>query len=171
MVSVRRRLSDASTTCWMWPGRLLVALHLPPLLGSASKPNLVAMTTLSRKGARASPTSSSFTKGPVHLGGIEKSNAALYRCANYLDRLLLLRRGTKAEAQPHAAKTQFRYLKSAFSQHALLHLSSSKALLVLCCPSRAVLNKCGASSQNQPGQARRLARISHERLVRVQKNI
>ena len=35
-----------------------------PVIGSMSKPNLVAITTCSRKGARASPTSSSLVNGP-----------------------------------------------------------------------------------------------------------
>src|SRR6185437_575183 len=41
MVSVCRRFSDPSTTCMMCSGRLFVAVHLPSLPGSDSKPNLV----------------------------------------------------------------------------------------------------------------------------------
>ena len=45
-----------------WSGRLSTAgLGLP---GRSAKPNLVAMTTWSRTGASASPTSSSLTNGP-----------------------------------------------------------------------------------------------------------
>ena len=35
-----------------------------PAFGVEADPNLVALTTWSRRGARASPTSSSFTNGP-----------------------------------------------------------------------------------------------------------
>ena len=37
---------------------------LAVIVGIGSKPNLVAMTTSLRKGASASPTTSSFTYGP-----------------------------------------------------------------------------------------------------------
>src|SRR5215211_363801 len=62
MVSVPRRWREPSTAWRMCSGRL----ERPTWRPSASKrnPNLVAMTTWSRKGARASPTSSSFTNGP-----------------------------------------------------------------------------------------------------------
>src|SRR5215211_6205465 len=46
----------------MWSGRLERPTCRPSW--SNRNPNLVAMTTWSRKGARASPTSSSFTNGP-----------------------------------------------------------------------------------------------------------
>src|SRR5215208_573044 len=46
----------------MCSGRLSTPICSP--LGLSLKPNLVAITTRSRKGARASPTSSSFTNGP-----------------------------------------------------------------------------------------------------------
>jgi len=42
----------------MWSGRLSIA-WVPTFI-----PNFVAMTTRSRTGARASPTSSSFVNGP-----------------------------------------------------------------------------------------------------------
>src|ERR1700736_3066039 len=48
----------------MCSGRLFKVFHLPPSAGFASQPNFVAITTLSRKGASASPTSSSFVNGP-----------------------------------------------------------------------------------------------------------
>ena len=52
---------DASATARMRSGRL----SMPPARESPSlKPNFVAMTTRSRKGATASPSSSSFVKGP-----------------------------------------------------------------------------------------------------------
>src|SRR5215218_1228335 len=62
MASISRRWSEPSTACRMCSGRL----ERPTCRPSWSKrnPNLVAMTTSLRKGARASPTSSSFTNGP-----------------------------------------------------------------------------------------------------------
>src|SRR5215216_3001799 len=62
MVSIPSRWSEPSTAWRMCSGRL----ERPTCRPSWSKrnPNLVAMTTWSRKGARASPTSSSFTNGP-----------------------------------------------------------------------------------------------------------
>src|SRR5271170_4630702 len=60
MRSVRRRLSDASATSRMRSGRLSIPVFESPFLN----PNLVAITTLSRIGASASPTSSSFANGP-----------------------------------------------------------------------------------------------------------
>src|SRR5207245_9810002 len=64
MTSVLSRLSEPSATSLMCSGRLLRAVHLPPSSGLGAKPNLVAMTTRSRNGASASPTSSSLVKGP-----------------------------------------------------------------------------------------------------------
>src|SRR5262245_15928686 len=68
MASTLSRLRDASATCLMCSG-LLSRLGGPciPLgsnLGSRSNPNFVAIATCPRKGARASPTSSSFVNGP-----------------------------------------------------------------------------------------------------------
>src|SRR3982074_2868086 len=64
MASTLNRVSDSSATCLMCSGRLLREFHLPPSLGLASHPNFVAITTFPRNGASASPTSSSFVKGP-----------------------------------------------------------------------------------------------------------
>src|SRR5437667_137175 len=64
MTSSLSRLSDASATFLMCSGRLFKLLHLPPSSGFGSQPNLVAITTLPRKGASASPTSSSLVNGP-----------------------------------------------------------------------------------------------------------
>src|SRR5580765_4734922 len=64
MRSVRRRLRLPSTAALMCSGRLLVPLPRSPVCGLMSKPNLVAMITLSRIGASASPTSSSLANGP-----------------------------------------------------------------------------------------------------------
>src|SRR5271155_3358609 len=68
MTSVLRRLSDASATSLTCSGRLFWAVQrvfrAGPPLGSGLQPNLVAITTWSRSGASASPTSSSFVKGP-----------------------------------------------------------------------------------------------------------
>jgi hypothetical protein len=63
MRSVRRRCNEASTALRMWSGRLLRARRAG-FCGSISNPNLVAITTRSRTGASASPTSSSLVNGP-----------------------------------------------------------------------------------------------------------
>jgi hypothetical protein len=65
--------------------------HLLDLLGglfsptdlpsSICRPNLVAMTTWSRTGPRASPTSSSLRQGPVYLGGVEESDLESHSAA------------------------------------------------------------------------------------------
>jgi hypothetical protein len=62
MTSVRSRRSEPSTAARMFSGRLLTPLWWPS--SSKAKPNLVAMTTSSRTGSRASPTISSFSNGP-----------------------------------------------------------------------------------------------------------
>src|SRR6478672_8651479 len=58
MRSVRRRVSDSSTTFLMWSGWLI-----GPPDPSTSKPNFVAMATWSRNGASASPTRVSLVYG------------------------------------------------------------------------------------------------------------
>jgi hypothetical protein len=60
--SVPSRHSDPSTACRMCSGRLDIPVCRPS--ASNAKPDLVAMTTWSRTGASASPTSSSLTTGP-----------------------------------------------------------------------------------------------------------
>ena len=60
-MSVPSRCRDASATRRICSGRLSVPCIFPSTM---FQPNLVAMTTWSRTGARASPTSSSFTYGP-----------------------------------------------------------------------------------------------------------
>ena len=62
MVSVLSRLSEASTPRLIVSGRL----SRPPRFGSSAKsnPNFVAMTTRSRTGSSASPTSSSLVNRP-----------------------------------------------------------------------------------------------------------
>ena len=62
MVSTPRRWSEPSTAWRMCSGWLERPTWRP--WGSKRNPNLVAMTTSRRKGARASPTSSSFRNGP-----------------------------------------------------------------------------------------------------------
>jgi hypothetical protein len=58
------RFSEASATFLMCSGRLSNSVHFDGSAGEGLNPNLVAITTCSRKGARASPTSSSFVNGP-----------------------------------------------------------------------------------------------------------
>ena len=59
MVSIFSRFSEASATSRMCAGRLFRPRGSPNV-----KPNFVAMTTRSRTGASASPSSSSFVYGP-----------------------------------------------------------------------------------------------------------
>src|SRR5262245_40534229 len=61
MRSVRSRRSESSTLERIVSGRLSVPVGVPV---ESSNPNLVAMTTWSRTGLSASPTSSSLWKGP-----------------------------------------------------------------------------------------------------------
>jgi hypothetical protein len=56
MRSILRRSSDSSSTRWMRSGR-----PFSPFVPSIVTPSLVATATLSRTGARASPTSASLT--------------------------------------------------------------------------------------------------------------
>lgn len=61
MLFTPSRRRESSTVVLMYSGRLSRPV---PLLPSKEKPNLVAMTTCSRTGAKALPTSSSFLNGP-----------------------------------------------------------------------------------------------------------
>ncbi len=58
------RRSEPSATSLTCAGRLSTPTQVRSPVGSRSNPNFVAITTWSRTGASASPTSSSFTKGP-----------------------------------------------------------------------------------------------------------
>ena len=64
MRSVRKRFRQAAATRLICSGRLLVPPRRSPVSRSTSKPNFVAITTLSRIGWSASPSSSSFANGP-----------------------------------------------------------------------------------------------------------
>src|SRR5215210_8118438 len=66
------RLSEPSATSLMCSGRLSTPAHADPPGGSSANPNFVAITTRSRSGASASPTSSSFTNGP-YTSAVSKS--------------------------------------------------------------------------------------------------
>ena len=61
MWSVRSRRSESSTLRLIVSGRLSMPVGSPV---ESSKPNLVAITTWSRTGSSASPTSSSLSNGP-----------------------------------------------------------------------------------------------------------
>ncbi len=52
------------STAWRMRSGLLLTPRFSRVLGSMSKPNLVAITTWSRIGRSASPTTSSLVKGP-----------------------------------------------------------------------------------------------------------
>jgi hypothetical protein len=68
------------------------------------KPNLVAITTRSRTGFSAYADHLLIGEGAIDLGGVEESNAALYRRAYQRDTLLLTDRSCIAEVEPHAAE-------------------------------------------------------------------
>ena len=62
----------------------------PAILPSSMwKPNFVAMTTRSRTGSSASPTSSSFVIRAVHFRGIEERHTGVDRGANDRDPVLV----------------------------------------------------------------------------------
>src|SRR6266542_4499769 len=109
MVSTLSRLSELSTTPLMCRGRLLS----PRCCSSASnsKPNLVAITTWSRTGARASPTFAHefFVRvRPVRLGRVEEGDPALEGRPNERDHLLLVGSWAIPEAHAHAAESDGR---------------------------------------------------------------
>src|SRR5207237_2321820 len=58
----------------------------------------------------------------VHLGGIEECDTAFDGGANQRDSLMLVRGGTVAVTQSHAAEAEGRDFEVGFSQFALLHL-------------------------------------------------
>src|SRR5438105_10518908 len=110
MTSVLSRLSEPSAASLMCSGRLFRALHLGPPLGSGAKPNFVAITTCSRNGARASPTSSSFVYGP-YTSAVSKNvtprstrseehTSELQSRVDLVCRLLLEKKKTKRHAYP-----------------------------------------------------------------------
>ena len=102
MRSVLRRLSEASTTFLMCSGRLL----RPP--ASRSKPNLVAMTTLSRMGCERFPDEVFVRERAVDFGGIEERDAFFVGCANDLDALVPVCGRSVVGADAHAAGADFR---------------------------------------------------------------
>src|SRR2546422_1609297 len=102
MRSVLSRFNEPSTTLLMCSGRLF----RPP--ASRSKPNLLAMTTLSRKGASASPTSSSLVNGPYTSAVSKKRDALFMGCTNDLDALVsVCGGGAVVGADAHAPRAQF----------------------------------------------------------------
>ena len=60
--------------------------------------------------------------GTINLRCIEERDTALHRHANKRDPLLIVHRWTIAEAQAHAAESNRRDLKIAFSKLSLFHL-------------------------------------------------
>jgi hypothetical protein len=99
MVSVRRRLSDPSTTCLMWSGRLFKAV--------GGDDHAFA------EGGKCFADDLFIHVRAVDLGSVEERDATLDRCADELNRLRFFRCGAKAEAQAHASETKCRYLKTA----------------------------------------------------------
>ena len=100
MRSVLSRFSDPSSAFLMCSGRLL----RPP--ASRSKPNLVATTTWSRKGASASPTSSSFVWGPYTSAVSKNVTPALVGGTDDLDALVSVCGRSVVGADAHAPEAQ-----------------------------------------------------------------
>jgi len=85
MWSVLSLLSEASGTDRMRSGRL----SMPPAESPFLKSNLVAITTLSRIGAKASPTTSSFVNGP-QASAVSKKVTPLSKAARISERAFCL---------------------------------------------------------------------------------
>src|SRR5215831_4292234 len=136
MTSVLRRLSEASATSLMCSGLLSSTVGRLSALGSIFHPNFVAITTRSRKGARASPTSSSLNEWAVHFSSIEECDTAFDGRANQRNALLLVYGWAVAVAQPHAAEPYSRDFQIAFSKFALLHCFSFELLYAIMSRSR-----------------------------------
>ena len=125
MRSVFSRLSEASATSLMCSGRLSRP-RCWPVCGSRSKPNLVAITTCSRNGARASPTSSSFVNGP-YTSAVSKNVTPRSTAARMSEIISCLFDGRAvAKAHSHAAEPDGRDLQVAVSEFALLHFLNSR---------------------------------------------
>src|SRR5271165_6244773 len=120
MTSVLSRFSEASATSLMCAGVLSSPACLP-VAGSSLNPNLVAITTCLRNGLSASPTSSSFVNGPVHLGSVEELDAALDGRPDQGDRLLLVHGLALGEAHAHAGEPDGRHFQVAVSESTLFH--------------------------------------------------
>src|SRR6516164_7652855 len=107
MQSIRRRFSILSTTPLMWSGRLLGRHEFTPVFGSMSQPNLLAITIWALKGARASPTTSSFVKGPSDSAVSKKCDTAFDRRPDERYQLpLVFWQETASVAISHAAETE-----------------------------------------------------------------
>src|SRR5438132_4994205 len=79
MASTLSRLSEPSATCLMCSGRLSRPTQPGAPSGRSLNPNLVAITTCSRTGARASPTSSSFVNGP-YASAVSAADVGVSQC-------------------------------------------------------------------------------------------
>ena len=101
-----RRLSEASATWRMCSGRLLRPCQpgLPSRL--RLKPNLVAMTTLSRTDESALPTRIFVGEGAVDFSGVEEGNAAVDGGVEKRDHVSLFWVGQIGKAHAHAAEAE-----------------------------------------------------------------
>ena len=77
MVSVRRRLSEASDDLLDVAGAAVGSCPFASIVGIGLKPNFVAITTSLRKGARASPTTFFVHVRAIYFGGVEEGDPAL----------------------------------------------------------------------------------------------
>ncbi len=107
----------------MCAGRLFKADQRPSF-GSGPKPNLVAIATSPRKGLEAFADQFFVDEGSVHLGGVEKGDAALDRLAQQRDHFVFVAGRPEAEAHAHAAEPERRNLEVAVSQLSLFHVDS-----------------------------------------------
>jgi hypothetical protein len=107
----------------MWSGRLLT----PP--ASMSKPNLLAMRTLSRMGASALQLVLRWYTGPVHFGGIEERDAFFMGCTNDVYALDSVCRRPVVGADAHAPRAHFRDFKCSQSSRLHFVLLRDRALL------------------------------------------
>src|SRR2546426_1922603 len=106
MASTLSLLSEPSATCLMCSGRLSMPICSP--VGPSLNPNLVAITTCPRKGASASPTSSSLVNGPyasavskkvMPRSRSEEHTSELQSPCNLVCRLLLEKKKKKQKVQ------------------------------------------------------------------------
>src|SRR5918992_3120709 len=114
MVSTPSRLSEPSTASLICSDRLFRPRCSP--LGPKSKPNLVAITTCSRRGGQRFAHQLLVRERAVHFSRIEEGDAALDGRTNQGDQLLLIWRRPVALAHAHAAEPDGRDFQVAVSE-------------------------------------------------------
>src|SRR5260370_18068348 len=102
MRSVLRRFSDSSTTFWMCSGRLS-----SPIAPSILKPNLLAITTLSRERRERFSDKLFVCIWAVNFGRIKERDAFFIGCTNDLNALVSVCGGSVVGADVHAPESYF----------------------------------------------------------------